>query len=155
MSLNFDRPNAAQVVSIVWEMITMDDDCRDAPDARQDGFWPSLDPEDAGWIGPVDNGEFDRQQEAAQARMDGWRNDEWRYVGTIARAHISVPIGGGSFTQFSLDSAGLWGTESDSEESYFAEIFEDEKAQVLANLGALARHVFALEGLNLLLTGKA
>ena len=27
------------------------DDCPDAPDLRQDGFWPSLNPKDAGYMG--------------------------------------------------------------------------------------------------------
>lgn len=148
---NYDAPDRPQVVSIRWEMVQLDDDAQDAPDERQDGFWPSLDPDDAGYIGADDPAEFDHLMAAAQQRMDDWRADRWNYVGVIARAHVAVPIGGGSFTHFSLDSAGLWGIESDSGADYFAEVFEDEKAQVIANLGKLSRYVLALEGLNLAL----
>ena len=36
------------------------DDCMDAPDQRQDGFWPSLYINDPGFIGPGNNFQIGR-----------------------------------------------------------------------------------------------
>lgn len=80
------------------------DDCCDAPDQRQDGFWPSLDPKDAGWIGDKPRAEFDRQHKRATEIMDAWKNDEWFYCGVV----LSV-----SKNEVMLDdhAASLWGIE--------------------------------------------
>ena len=43
------------------------DDCGDAPDQRQDGFWPSLDPESAGFIG-AGKGQDDLDTATVRAR---------------------------------------------------------------------------------------
>lgn len=141
---NFDA-KGPQVVSIRWERLNPRDETAERPDEMQDGFWPSADPEAPGYIGEHTAAELAEAQAAAQARMDAWERDEWEYVGTIARAHIAVPIGGGSFVTFTIDSAGLWGTESDSEESYLESIFEDEKASLTGQLEALGRHVLGMD----------
>lgn len=57
------------------------DDNSDAPDQRQDGFWPSLDPSDAGYIGSKSKSSLRRHMKRAKAIMDAWRNDEWDYCG--------------------------------------------------------------------------
>ena len=57
------------------------DDCCDAPDERDDGFWPSLDPNDAGWIGPKSKRTLARHAAKVQAVMDAWKRDEWHYFG--------------------------------------------------------------------------
>ena len=44
------------------------DDCPDAPDERQDGFWPSLYKDAPGFIGP--GKKFRQRFEEAQARAD-------------------------------------------------------------------------------------
>ena len=64
------------------------DDTPDRPDQRQDGFWPSLYKDDAGFIG-AGNGfrdRFDKAQAKAQAIMDTWKNDEWFYCGKQSSA---------------------------------------------------------------------
>ena len=93
-----------------------DDDTPDSPDQRQDGFWPSLYPNDAGFIG-AGNGwrdRFDKAQAHAERVMAAWKNDEWYYCGVI----ISVAIDG-----IVLDdhAASLWGIEAnypDSDNTY-------------------------------------
>jgi len=61
------------------------DDCLDAPDQRQDGFWPSLYINDPGFIGPGNNfrERFAKAQAEAEAIMDAWRKDEWFYCGIV------------------------------------------------------------------------
>ena len=96
------------------------DDCGDAPDQRQDGFWPSLYKDAAGFIG-AGNGwrdRFDKAQSRAEAVIAAWKNDEWYYCGVI----LSVAIDG-----ITLDdhAASLWGIEAnypDSDNAYLNEV---------------------------------
>ncbi len=96
------------------------DETLDAPDERQDGFWPSLNKDDAGFIGSG-NGfrdRFAKAQARAEAVMAAWKNDEWFYCGVI----LSVAIDG-----ISLDdhAASLWGIEAnypDSDNAYLTEV---------------------------------
>ena len=95
------------------------DDCADAPDQRQDGFWPSLDPQDAGFIGA---GKTDNDLETAKARakavMDAWEADEWFYCGIVvcvSRAGITLDD----------PAASLWGIEANypsSDNAYLTEV---------------------------------
>jgi hypothetical protein len=75
-------------------------------------------------------------QEEDQARLDAFNAGDWSFVGTQARADITV-VRNGVGTSYTLTSAGLWGTESDSDASYFAEIYEEEKAQLIADINAI------------------
>ena len=61
------------------------DDCPDAPDQRQDGFWPSLYTDDPGFIGPGPNRRqrFAEAQREAEAVMAAWRKGEWFYGGIV------------------------------------------------------------------------
>ena len=96
------------------------DDCSDTPDQRQDGFWPSLDPDDDGFIG---EGKTQAQLTAAKRRashvMNEWKNDNWWYV-VIA---VTVEKNGILLT----DEFGnaLWGIECNypgSDNSYLLQI---------------------------------
>jgi hypothetical protein len=68
--------------------------------------------------------------QADEARLAAWRRDEWYYIGVRAEATITIPSGinGGTWTQIVLHSPGLWRIESDSEESYLNEVYQDEVA---------------------------
>jgi hypothetical protein len=98
-----DARGKPQKVHIHWEHIQLSDDSVDRPDERDEGFWPSKDPRAAGYVNPED---YEAAHEAALERMRAWEDGEWEYVGNIARALIHVPIGGGSFRLFTIDSAG-------------------------------------------------
>lgn len=135
----FDAANRSQVVTIEWEMLTQPDDCRDKPDERQDGFWPSRDPKAAGYVDPA---QFDHEQAKAEARMKAWHDDVWYYLGVIARAHIMVPSGQGSFVTYTLDSPGIWGIESDSTD-YIKETFEEEKVELLSHIATMGEYAKA------------
>ena len=105
------------------------DDTPDAPDERQDGFWPSLYPNDAGFIG-AGNGwrdRFDNAQARAEAVMAAWKNDEWYYCGVI----LSVAIDG-----ITLDdhAASLWGIEANypnSDNAYLTEVANELLSEAL------------------------
>lgn len=69
------------------------------PDERDEGFWPSRDPEAAGYCPPE---YFDKSQAHAKEVMQAWKDDEWFYCGIV----LSV-----SYNGVELDShaASLWG----------------------------------------------
>ncbi|HEY4356013.1 MAG TPA: hypothetical protein VGN16_09720 [Acidobacteriaceae bacterium] len=64
------------------------------PDERQDGFWPSLDPKDAGFIGEgKTQSDLRFAYAAAETVMNEWKADNWFYVGvavTVSRADIQL-----------------------------------------------------------------
>lgn len=96
------------------------DDCGDAPDQRQDGFWPSLYKDAAGFIG-AGNGwrdRFDAAQARAEAVMEAWRKDEWFYCGIV----LSVSLEGVILDDH---AASLWSIEAnypDSDNAYLSEV---------------------------------
>jgi hypothetical protein len=142
---NIDKVARPQVVTVEFERVLERDESAGAPDKMSDGFWPSQDKDSAGYIGHVSEAEFKRQTRAAQLRMNRWRGGAWYYVGVIARARIHVPIGGTSFTVYTIDSAGLWGIESDSG-AYLDEVYReqlDELKEQLALMGEAFAHLFS------------
>lgn len=114
------------------------DDCPDAPDERQDGFWPSLYKDAPGFIGPGNNfrERFAQAQARAEAVMDAWRKDEWFYCGIV----LSV-----AFEGVLLDdhAASLWGIEAnypDSDNAYLTDVANELLPEALdAGRAVLAR----------------
>ncbi|MEO0467914.1 MAG: hypothetical protein AAF216_15350 [Pseudomonadota bacterium] len=99
------------------------DDCPDAPDQRQHGFWPSLYKDSAGFIGagPNHRERFAKAQEQAEAIMQAWRDDEWFYCGIV----LSVAREG-----IVLDdqASSLWGIEAnypESDNAYLTEVAQE------------------------------
>lgn len=130
---NFDAPKRPQKVHIAWRLEMPDDDSPDAPDERDNGFWPSHNEDAAGYVDPEN---YDEAQRIASERMLAWRRGEWGYIGVVAVAEIAIPIGQGAFVTHTLRSAGLWGIESDVGE-YLSEVFEEEKAELLSQIETL------------------
>ncbi|PQA88295.1 hypothetical protein [Hyphococcus luteus] len=96
------------------------DDCGDAPDQRQDGFWPSEYIGDPGFIGPGNNWRMRLAdaQARAEAIMEAWRNDEWFYCGVV----LSVSLDG---VMLDEAAASLWGVEANypgTDNAYLTEI---------------------------------
>jgi hypothetical protein len=71
------------------------------------------------------------------ARMEDLNRGGWCFVGVKAEAEISIPAGSGYSTSQTIHSGGLWGIESDSGESCFAEAQADELANLRSQLSAL------------------
>jgi len=147
MSFGYTDSPAPQRVRIDWSIVTVDDETADRPDEMQDGFWPSLDPDEAGYIGhdetaDVEDGGAARlatAQEEAESRMAAYESGDWGYIGIMARAVIHIPIGGNSFRVLKLESAGLWGIESDCGDEYKRQVFDEERDELLSQLQTLGR----------------
>jgi hypothetical protein len=93
------------------------DDCADPPYERQDGFWPSRDPKNAGYV----KGEkaYCEAQALAERVLDAWNNDEWFYCG------IAVTVSKNGIELTGRYNNALWGIEAnypDSDNSYLTEV---------------------------------
>ena len=69
-------------------------------------------------------------------RMERLNRGDWCYVGIRAEAEILIPSGGANLAQ-EITSGGLWGIESDSDESYFAEVGAEELAELRTQLSGI------------------
>lgn len=118
---------------IQWARLIVDDECSDRPDERDDGFWPSHDPKAAGYVGK--DGDYAASYEAARARMDAWKRGDWNYVGVRAQARCMV-VENGHGTYYTLQSAGVYGVESDAGD-YLDTLYQEEKAQLAADMRKL------------------
>lgn len=126
----------------------MPDDCPDAPDQRQDGFWPSLDAGAPGFIGPgpIHRQRFARAQKKAEAIMEGWRKGDWFYCGIV----LSVSLEG---VEIAPQAASLWGIEAnypDTDNSYLTEVANELLPEALAaargTVARIAMHADDAEG---------
>ena len=124
------------------------DDCLDAPDQRQDGFWPSLYIDAPGFIGPGSNHRqrFAEAQAKAEAIMESWRKGGWFYCGIV----LSVSLEG---VVLASHAASLWGIEANypgTDNSYLTEVASELLPEAVAiareTLVRLAAHVQAMEG---------
>ena len=81
------------------------DDDGDAPDLCDEGFWPSDDPNDAGYIGRKSKRTLARHHAKAEEIMRAWRDDEWDYCGVcVSVSRVGVELCQGY-------EAALWGCE--------------------------------------------
>lgn len=65
-------------------------------------------------------------------RLAAYDRDEWHMIGVRAVAHIRI-----NGIAETITSAGLWGIESDSDESYVAEVYAEELETLCDMLKAL------------------
>ena len=123
------------------------DDCSDAPDERQDGFWPSLYKDAPGFIGAGNNfrERFARAQARAETVMEAWRGDEWFYCGIV----LSVAFEG---VELERHAASLWGIEAnypDSDNAYLTDVANELLPEALdAGRAVLARLTTRAAGLS-------
>ena len=116
------------------------DDSGDAPDELDDGFWPSLDPKSAGYIGAKSKRSLARHTAKAQAIMDAWERDEWHYFGVVVVVYKSEVL------LTSKYGNALWGIEVNypgADNSYLRRVANellgealDEARATLAKLAA-------------------
>ena len=81
------------------------------------------------------------EQEGFEDRLAKYNNGDFRYIGIRAEAEIVI----NSVIQ-RISSGGLWGTESDSDESYLKEIEQEELSDlrsILHELGFSKRAIAA------------
>ena len=109
------------------------DDDSGPPDKHCDGFWPSLDPDSAGYIGDKSKRTLARHHAHARHVMDSWLRDEWHYYGIV----LNVFKNG---VQLTDDYAhATWGIEGNypswpkgkSSNHYFRDVANDYLSQAL------------------------
>jgi hypothetical protein len=113
------------------------DDCGDRPDERDDAFYPSRDPEAAGYVLPEN---FDAEMDKAKRAMAAWERDEWFYVGVAVAVECEgVPL---------VDpyAFALWGVECNypySDNDYLREVANELAPEAIeaakAKLAKLAK----------------
>lgn len=86
------------------------DDNNERPDQRDDGFWPSRNPESAGYVGNVAPGQYEEMLQHAHRVMEAWKKDEWFYCGII----LEVEYEGVTLNDHATS---LWGVECNYPES--------------------------------------
>lgn len=121
------------------------DPCPDAPDKRQDGFWPSLIKDAPGFIGPGPNfrDRFAKAKAEADAVMEAWRKDEWFYCGIV----LSVFVGE---VELAPNAATLWGVETNypgTDNAYLTDIANELLPDALAAAREAAEHLCRKLGL--------
>lgn len=77
-------------------------------------------------------------QEGFEDRKAEYERGDFRFIGIRAVATVRIPYGS-DHIESTIESPGLWGIESDSDEDYLRSVF-DEESQVLAKM---------LDGLNI------
>jgi len=117
------------------------DDCPDAPDERQDGFWPSLYKDAPGFIGsgPNHRQRFAEAQARAEEIMRAWRDDDWFYCGIV----LSVALEGVTLER---NAAALFGIEANypgSDNAYLTEVAQELLPDALDAGRAAARRLCA------------
>lgn len=86
----------------------------------------AVDPDpDLSWLDQTDAQMGEGFEAHARERKAAFERGDWHMIGVQAR----VTVAGQTF-----ESAGLWNIESDSDESYLNDVFEQEKAELLAML---------------------
>ena len=73
----------------------------------------------------ADEAERAKYREQDRLRLEAYNRGDWACIGIRAQATIAIKRNGYT-TTYTLKSPGLWGIESDADESYLREVFENE-----------------------------
>lgn len=138
MAMYSDLTSPLMKARITFRQEQVRDDDSGPPDKHADGFWPSLDKDNPGYIGDNPTESFASQKTRAEKIMYDWQQGYWHYIGIKAVAVIVIPGDGASVCHYELRSAGLWGIESDRDASYLAEVYEEQKAELLEHIRLMA-----------------
>lgn len=90
---------------------------------------------DLSWLEQTDAEMGEGFEANSKARLADYGNG-WCMIGIRAEATVSYPIGQGSRRLETFRSGGLWGIESDSDASYFAEVAREELNDLRQHLEA-------------------
>lgn len=70
-------------------------------------------------------------------RYEAYNNGDWCMMYIRAKVTLEIPMGNGHTITQEIESPGLFGIESDSDDDYFAEVFKDECAVLEEMLKAM------------------
>lgn len=70
-------------------------------------------------------------------RYEAYNNGDWYMMYIRAKVTLEIPMGNGHTITQEIESPGLFGIESDSDDSYFDEVFKDECAVLEEMLKAM------------------
>ena len=88
-----------------------------------------------GYADVKDPAERQRYLDSDAERLAAYRRGDWHFIGIRAKATVWVQHNN-CRTYYELESAGLYGIESDSSEEYLQEVFRDECYILLADIRA-------------------
>lgn len=91
-------------------------------------------------LNPTERAKYRRQD---LVRLAAYRNGDWYMVAIRAVATIWIQRAGYQ-TNYTLKSPGLWGIESDSEESYLESVYKEECSVLQADIEAMKAAEFKL-----------
>lgn len=77
---------SVEIDGITFTATIHQDDNNDAPDKNDDGYWPSKNPNDCGYIGKRARPSYKVQMAQATKRMELWREGSWCYYGVVITA---------------------------------------------------------------------
>lgn len=92
------------------------------------------------WFNPALTGEQTGNPESPEQdyqRMEALNNQQWYFIGIIAKARIVSPAG----VIQTIRSGGLWGIESDSDKSYIESVENEQLAELRAELESLEQGI--------------
>jgi hypothetical protein len=124
--------------------IERDDDSA-PPDERSDGFWPSLDPESAGFIGNKSDRTLRRETAWAKHVLDAWKNDDWFYCGvclTVSRNGVEL-VGPYGHALWGIECNYPAKTKSDKPNDYLRDVANENLPEALAAAKAKMRELFS------------
>lgn len=103
------------------------------PDKELDGFWPSFDPENDGYIGPnKTRSDLDAQTQHMQRVLDGWLNDDWFWCGIVIKVSCEGVMLDDSTSLWSIDCN--WPREDGStDNSYLLDVANDLAPEAIKN----------------------
>lgn len=119
-------------VTVTFSMETTDDDSPDLSYLEQsyDSDVPNLE-------------ERDMYRKRDAERLAAYRRGDWHMIGIRAKATIWIQRSGYQ-TNYTIESPGLWGVESDSEKSYLDSVFKEECSILQADIMAMQAAEFKL-----------
>lgn len=118
-------------VTVTFKRQELDDDSPDLSHLEQ-GYDDVADPEE--------RAKYRRQD---LVRLAAYRNGGWYMMGIRAVATIWIERPGYR-TNYEISSPGLWGIESDSEDSYLESVFKDECSVLQTDIAAMGAAEFKL-----------
>jgi hypothetical protein len=139
-SLDLERAELDAAYDLVGELIETIDECDCSKAGRHDSreyryFNPS---DNYKGLPAEDQRKYVRQD---YDRMESLNAGNWNYIGIRAEAEYGIHAPGlekgGHYILQTITSGGLWGTESDSEESYLKSIEQEELSTLRTELKAI------------------